>query len=93
MERLIQRFGLIPHPEGGWYRETYRASATLPGTGRSVSTAILYLLAAGQRSRLHRIAALQHIHPNAALMQPPFAAVQHRFDARRPPLPLLSVCT
>jgi len=64
MERLIQRFGLIPHPEGGWYRETYRASATLPGTGRSVCTAILYLLAAGQRSRLHRIDAdeLWHFH-------------------------------
>jgi len=64
MERLIQRFALIPHPEGGWYRETYRASATLPGTGRSVSTAILYLLAAGQRSRLHRIDAdeLWHFH-------------------------------
>jgi predicted cupin superfamily sugar epimerase len=64
MERLIERFGLVPHPEGGWYRETYRATATLPGTGRSVCTAILYLLATGQRSRLHRIDAdeLWHFH-------------------------------
>ena len=55
MDPLIERYGLKPHPEGGWYRETYRAARTLPGTERSVCTAILYLLAAGQRSRLHRI--------------------------------------
>ena len=61
---LIELLGLSPHPEGGWYRETYRAARTLPGTQRSVCTAILYLLAAGQRSRLHRIDAdeLWHFH-------------------------------
>ena len=64
VEALITRYGLVPHPEGGWYRETYRAARTLPGTGRSVCTAILYLLAAGQRSRLHRIDAdeIWHFH-------------------------------
>jgi uncharacterized protein len=64
VQELIERFGLEPHPEGGWYRETYRAARTLPGTTRSVCTAILYLLAAGQRSRLHRIDAdeLWHFH-------------------------------
>src|SRR5215475_4274633 len=64
MESPIERHGLLPHPEGGWYRETYRAARTLPGTERSVCTAILYLLAAGQRSRLHRIDAdeLWHFH-------------------------------
>ena len=55
MEELVERYRLAPHPEGGWYRETYRAVRTVPGTNRSVCTAILYLLAAGQRSRLHRI--------------------------------------
>ena len=55
MEALIERLGLLAHPEGGWYRETYRAARTLPGTSRSVCTAILYLLRAGERSRLHRI--------------------------------------
>ena len=61
---LIARLKLVRHPEGGWYRETYRAARTLPGTERSVCTAILYLLAAGQRSRLHRIDAdeLWHFH-------------------------------
>ncbi|MFT3709047.1 MAG: cupin domain-containing protein [Archangium sp.] len=55
IDRLVAELGLTPHPEGGFFRETYRAGATLPGTNRSVSTAILYLLGAGQRSKLHRI--------------------------------------
>jgi predicted cupin superfamily sugar epimerase len=55
IERLVAELQLSAHPEGGFFRETYRAAATLPGTSRSVSTAIFYLLGAGQRSRLHRI--------------------------------------
>ena len=55
MSDLIQRFGLEPHPEGGHFKETYRADARVPGTTRSVCTAILYHLAAGERSTLHRI--------------------------------------
>jgi len=52
---LVHSLQLQPHPEGGFFRETYRAPAVIPGTRRSVSTAILYLLEAGQRSTLHRI--------------------------------------
>lgn len=55
MHQLIADYALQPHPEGGYFRETYRAEAKLPGTDRSVCTAIYYLLPAGQRSRLHRI--------------------------------------
>jgi len=64
VQELIERYGLKPHPEGGWYRETYRAARTLPGSDRSVCTAILYLLADGHRSRLHRIDAdeIWHFH-------------------------------
>jgi predicted cupin superfamily sugar epimerase len=64
VKRLIEQYGLSSHPEGGWYRETYRASRLLPGTKRSVCTAILYLLRSGERSRLHRIDAdeLWHFH-------------------------------
>jgi len=64
VQELVERVGLGPHPEGGWYRETYRAARTLPGTQRSVCTAILYLLEAGQRSRIHRIDAdeIWHFH-------------------------------
>ncbi|MGV3622892.1 MAG: cupin domain-containing protein [Archangium sp.] len=55
MDELISQYGLQLHPEGGYFRETYRAQVTLPGTQRSVCTAIVYLLPQGQRSRLHRI--------------------------------------
>jgi predicted cupin superfamily sugar epimerase len=56
---LIDRLELQPHPEGGFFRETYRGSEQLtglPGRGvRSVSTAILFLLPHGHISALHRI--------------------------------------
>lgn len=55
VDELIARYSLLPHPEGGYFRETYRADAKVPGTRRSVCTAIFYLLPEGQRSRLHRI--------------------------------------
>ena len=50
---LIGRLGLARHPEGGWYRETWRASAQ--GTQRSPGTSILFLLEARQRSHWHRV--------------------------------------
>lgn len=53
----IDHLGLQPHPEGGYYRETYRATATVDigGSVRSASTAIYFLLERGQFSALHRI--------------------------------------
>lgn len=54
-EELIRIYGLKPHPEGGFYRETYRAQAT--ANGRNICTAIYFLLPAGQKSRLHRLKA------------------------------------
>lgn len=58
---LIARLDLAPHPEGGWYRETWRApSDTGAATGaRSPGTAILFLLEAGQASHWHRIDATE----------------------------------
>jgi len=54
---LIARLSLARHPEGGWYRETWRAPA---GTdGRSAGTSILFLLEAGQRSHWHRVDAAE----------------------------------
>jgi len=50
---LIEQLELAPHPEGGWYRETWRAPSA---TGeRAASTAILFLLEAHQRSHWHRV--------------------------------------
>lgn len=57
VQHLISQYQLEPHPEGGYFRETYRSAARLAGTTRSLSTAIYYLLPAGQRSLLHRIGA------------------------------------
>ncbi|MEB3234891.1 MAG: cupin domain-containing protein [Cyanobacteriota bacterium] len=57
---LIQRYGLIPHPEGGWYRELHRSPLLVQradGRHRSALTAILFLLQAGEISRWHRVAA------------------------------------
>ena len=61
-EFWIERLSLEPHPEGGWYRETYRSEgsygfdASSPfGSPRSYATSIYYLLERGDRSRLHRI--------------------------------------
>ena len=59
----IATLGLQPHPEGGYYREIYRAADAIPATGlpprygvpRRVATAIHFLLKARQVSRLHRL--------------------------------------
>jgi len=50
---LIARHRLAPHPEGGWYRETWRAAAA-PGE-RAAGTAILFLLEQDQRSHWHKV--------------------------------------
>jgi predicted cupin superfamily sugar epimerase len=58
---IIALLDLLPHPEGGHFRETFRdPSAT--GGGRSASTAIYYLLARGERSHWHRIDAVETWH-------------------------------
>ena len=58
-QEWIETLRLIPHPEGGYYRETYRSPTTveLPSFGgaRAVSTAIYFLLPAAAVSALHRI--------------------------------------
>ena len=69
-EMLIELLGLAPHPEGGYYRETYRSGETVPGeslperyTGdRAHATAIYYLLTAGDCSRFHRVASDEVFH-------------------------------
>lgn len=58
---IIARLDLQPHPEGGHYRETFRDSRT-DARGRSLSTAIYFLLARGERSHWHRIDAVEMWH-------------------------------
>jgi uncharacterized protein len=55
--QVIALLELAPHPEGGWFRETFRDA---PGPeGRSRSTAIYYLLERGRRSHWHRVDAVE----------------------------------
>ncbi|QQC63478.1 cupin domain-containing protein [Paraburkholderia ginsengisoli] len=60
-DELIRRFGLKPHPEGGFFSETYRSAVRVSRDGdgseqtRSASTAIYYLLCDGAHSAWHRI--------------------------------------
>lgn len=70
-QSLIQRFNLLPHPEGGYYRETYRSTTPVQVRAgrRDASTAIYYLLEAGDYSAWHRIASddLWHFYAGAPL--------------------------
>lgn len=62
-KELIDRYSLLPHPEGGWYKESYKCkenivAEALPdrfGGSRSFSTAIYFLLEQGNFSAFHRI--------------------------------------
>lgn len=66
--QIIAELGLLPHPEGGHYRETFR-DHRLDHNGRAASTAIYFLLARGERSHWHRVDAVEiwHFHAGAPL--------------------------
>ena len=77
VETLVRALELVPHPEGGFYKETYRARATIPKAGlgdrfggdRAVCTAIYYLLRVGDVSAFHRIESdeIWHFYGGASL--------------------------
>lgn len=52
-DELIERYGLEAHPEGGYFRESYRSARD--ASGRAHATAIYFLLPRGERSKLHRL--------------------------------------
>src|SRR5687767_14732117 len=68
---IVRLLELAPHPEGGFYRETYRSSDLVPTPRgpRAASTAILFLLPRGTFSALHRIASDEawHFHAGGPL--------------------------
>jgi predicted cupin superfamily sugar epimerase len=59
-DAIIQTLGLLPHPEGGYYAETWREAA--PAGQRGSGTAIYYLLRAGEISAWHRVDATEIWH-------------------------------
>ena len=64
---VIRLLELKPHPEGGYFRETFRDPRQVDG--RAASTAIYFLLARGERSHWHRVDAAEvwHWHAGAPL--------------------------
>jgi predicted cupin superfamily sugar epimerase len=74
----IDRLGLEPHPEGGWYRQTYRAELQIPHAAlpasfsgsRAMATAIYFLLDGGNFSAFHRLRSdeMWHFYAGEALV-------------------------
>lgn len=58
IEKMVKKLDLKPHPEGGFYRETYRSEEVIEaskGGSRNLCTGIFFLLTAGNFSAFHRI--------------------------------------
>jgi uncharacterized protein len=75
----IAALGLVPHPEGGYYRELYRSAGSIPApalpphygnTQRSYATSIYFLLKSGEPSHYHRLGSdeLWYYHTGAPLV-------------------------
>ena len=81
-EAIIAKLGLQPHPEGGWYRQTWVGPKV---GGRASGTAILFLLRAGERSHWHRVDAdeiwLWHAGAPLVLSMGLDQAVEHRLGS------------
>lgn len=71
VDELVRTLGLAPHPEGGFYRETWRSTVAVetPRGTRSVGTAIYYLLPRGTFAAWHRVSSdeLWHFYDGHAL--------------------------
>jgi uncharacterized protein len=77
-EQWADMLQMAPHPEGGWYRETYRSEGSIPADAlapvfdgeRSFCTSILFLLTADSFSAFHRIKSdeLWHFHTGDAIV-------------------------
>lgn len=64
-DEIIALLGLEPHPEGGCFRETFRDDVSIAspaGGARAASTAIYFLLRAGEVSRWHKVDAAEVWH-------------------------------
>ena len=55
IKEIVEKLKLQPHPEGGFYAETYRSTESTVGQERKLMTAIYFLLTSNNISRFHRI--------------------------------------
>lgn len=86
-DAIIDRLGLVRHPEGGWYREDFRDTSADGSRGRLAH--ILFLLKAGEVSRWHRIDALEIWHyslgaPLILSLAPPGESIRHKILGGNP---------
>jgi len=65
-DAIIATLNLVPHPEGGWYRQTWAAA----NEGRPIGTCIHFLLKDGEASHWHRVDAVEiwHWHAGSPLI-------------------------
>ena len=59
-DQIIKFLQLQPHPEGGWYKQTWKSEDTL--SGRASGTSIYFLLKAGEISHWHKIDSVEIWH-------------------------------
>lgn len=60
IQNIVDSLELLPHPEGGFYKETYRSEEKLDAIDRNIVTAIYFLLTSENVSRFHRIKSDEH---------------------------------
>ena len=70
ISNIIQKLSLKPHPEGGFYKETYRSVDTCLDGSRNLQTAIYFLLTSDHVSHFHRIKSdeIWYFHAGSALL-------------------------
>jgi len=80
-DQIVAALDLAPHPEGGWFRQTWVAA----GEGRPAGTCIYFLLKAGERSHWHRVDAAEiwHFYLGTALTLRLAAAAEGPVAAHR----------
>ncbi len=75
-EEIIKALDMVPHPEGGFYKETYRSQGEIPQSAlegypgsRNICTAIYFLLTSENHSAFHRVRQdeLWHFHQGASI--------------------------
>lgn len=60
VQKIVTKLNLLPHPEGGFYKETYRSTEKLENIDRHLLTSIYFLLTSENVSRFHRIKRDEH---------------------------------
>jgi predicted cupin superfamily sugar epimerase len=82
INQLVFELGLLPHPEGGFYKETYRSEEKLENINRSLVTSIYFLLTSENVSRFHRIKSDEHwfFHAGSPLIVHTLDATGHNWN-------------